>query len=136
MAVDVEAGKELWRLETNVSLGSAPVADSTHVYLTTADGRLLAVDAHDGRLVGQTRPRMGTDSDKVAADLTRPVIADGHVYASARHGTVFAVDGAIRRAGDTPKGRPLGRRPFAVSPQPSLLTSRTAPLSALVAIAA
>ncbi|MFJ9761730.1 serine/threonine-protein kinase [Streptomyces sp. NPDC101149] len=93
VAVDIEAGKELWRLETNVSLGSAPVADGTHVYLTAADGRLLAVDAHDGRLVGQTPPRMGTDSDKVAADLTRPVIADGHVYASAPDGTVFAVDG-------------------------------------------
>ncbi|UXY21212.1 serine/threonine-protein kinase [Streptomyces cynarae] len=92
-AVDTDARKELWHLETSVSRGSAPVADDAHVYLTAADGRLLAVDARKGTLVGQTPSRLGTNADRVAASLPEPVIADGHVYASAPDGTVFAVDG-------------------------------------------
>ncbi|GHE06994.1 serine/threonine-protein kinase [Streptomyces alanosinicus] len=90
-AVDLNAGKLLWHIETSVSRGSAPVGDGEHVYFTAADGRLLAMDARDGRLVGQTRPRLGTDADKVTADLPAPVVVDGHVYASAPDGTVFGV---------------------------------------------
>ncbi|MFF3336604.1 PQQ-binding-like beta-propeller repeat protein [Streptomyces sp. NPDC002888] len=92
-AVDVDAGKQLWHLETSVSRGSAPVADAAHVYVTAADGRLLAVDARTGRLVGQTPPRLGTDADWVAATLPVPVLAGGRVFASAPDGTVFGVDG-------------------------------------------
>ncbi|WSQ10975.1 serine/threonine-protein kinase [Streptomyces sp. NBC_01231] len=94
VAVDLDARKQRWSLETAVSRGSAPVADGRHVYLTAPDGRLLAVDARDGRLLGQTSPRLGTtNSGQVAADLPEPVIADHHVYASSPDGTVFAVDG-------------------------------------------
>ncbi|MDH6626575.1 outer membrane protein assembly factor BamB [Streptomyces sp. LBL] len=91
-AFDLDAGKRLWHLETAVSRGSAPVSDGDHVYFSAADGRLLAVDARSGRLVGQTRPRLAADSDRVAAALPEPVIADHHVYAGAPDGTVFAVD--------------------------------------------
>jgi outer membrane protein assembly factor BamB len=62
------------------------------VYVTAPDGRLLAVDAATGRLLGQTPPRLGR-ADRVVAALPQPVIAGGHVYASAPDGTVFAVDG-------------------------------------------
>jgi len=93
VAVDMDARKQLWRLETSVSRGSEPVADGRHVYFTAADGRLLAVDARKGKLVGQTRPRLGADSDRVTATLSRPVIVNGRVYASAPDGTVFGVDG-------------------------------------------
>ncbi|MGW2937377.1 serine/threonine-protein kinase [Streptomyces sp. NPDC001156] len=92
-AVDMGTRKELWNLETNVNRGSAPVADSDHVYLSSADGRLLAVGVHDGRLLGQTPPRLGANSGKVAGALTQPLLLNGHVYASAPDGTVFAVDG-------------------------------------------
>ena len=91
-AVDVEARKRLWHLETSVSRGSAPVADGNHVYLTTADGRLLAVDAAGGRLVGQTPARPGANSGQVVGTVPAPVLANGHVYATAPDGTVFAVD--------------------------------------------
>jgi outer membrane protein assembly factor BamB len=91
-AVDTETGKRLWNLETSVSRGSVPVADGRHVYFTTADGRLLAVGADDGRLVGQTPARLGSNSGTVAASLPHPVLADHHVYATAPDGTVFAVD--------------------------------------------
>jgi outer membrane protein assembly factor BamB len=92
-AVDVDAGKRLWHLETSVSRGSAPVAAGDHVYFTAADGRLLAVDARSGHLVGQTPPRLGANSDERTAALPAPLVIDGHVYATAPDGTVFAVDG-------------------------------------------
>ncbi|MEU3347016.1 serine/threonine-protein kinase [Streptomyces sp. NPDC006700] len=92
-AVDLTTGKVRWRLETAVSQGSAPIADAGHVYFLAGDGRLLAVGADTGRIVGQTRPRLGTRSDRVAADLPTPVIVEGRVYVGAPDGTVFAVDG-------------------------------------------
>jgi outer membrane protein assembly factor BamB len=93
-AVDMDARKSLWRIETAVSRGSAPVVAGGHVYFTGADGRLLAVDARTGTLAGQTAPRLGTNSDRVPGTLNKPVIIDGHVYASAPDGTVFAMDGS------------------------------------------
>lgn len=93
VAVDMDARRQLWRLETGASRSSEPVADDRHVYVTAPDGRLLAVDARSGKLLGQTPPRLGTHSDRVAASLPEPVVAGGHVYAGAPDGSVFAVDG-------------------------------------------
>ncbi|MCV2463805.1 serine/threonine-protein kinase [Streptomyces sp. ICN988] len=93
VAVDMAAGKQAWRLETGVSRGSKPVSDGRHVYVTAPDGRLLGVDARRGTLLGQTRPRLGAESDTVPASLPTPVLAGGHVYAGAPDGTVFGVAG-------------------------------------------
>jgi outer membrane protein assembly factor BamB len=93
-AVDLGAGKRRWHLETSVSRGSAPVVAGGHVYLTAADGRLLAVDARGGRLLGETRPRLGAAADRVVAALPAPVAAGGRVYGAAPDGTVFGLDGA------------------------------------------
>ncbi|MHA5054495.1 serine/threonine-protein kinase [Streptomyces sp. SD15] len=93
VAVDLETRKQRWRLETSVSRGSAPVADAEHVYFTAADGRLLAVDAAKGKLVGQTRTRLGGESDRVPGALSPPLVTGGRVYASAPDGTVFGVAG-------------------------------------------
>ncbi|MGW2382740.1 serine/threonine-protein kinase [Streptomyces sp. NPDC001658] len=91
-AVDLDARKRLWHLETSVSRGSAPVSDGERVYFTAPDGRLLAVDGGSGRLLGQTPPRLAADTDRVVATLPTPVLVDGHVYATAPDGTVFGVD--------------------------------------------
>jgi outer membrane protein assembly factor BamB len=91
-AVDLDTGKRLWHLETAVSRGSAPVGDGAHVYFTGADGRLLAVDARSGRLLGQTPPRLGANAGAVPAALPAPLVVGGHVYAAAPDGTVFGVD--------------------------------------------
>ncbi|MEU2053899.1 serine/threonine-protein kinase [Streptomyces bungoensis] len=91
-AVDLDSGKRLWHLETSVSRGSAPVGDGRHVYFTAADGRLLAVDARDGSLLGWTPPRLGTNTGAVTAALPAPLVAGGHVYAGAPDGTVFGVN--------------------------------------------
>ncbi|MFC9848068.1 serine/threonine-protein kinase [Streptomyces sp. NPDC060223] len=92
VAVDMEPRALRWRLETSVSQGSAPVADDRHVYFTAADGRLLAVDVRTGKLAGQTRARLGSDSEFVVLALQAPVIVEDRVYATAPDGTVFAVD--------------------------------------------
>ncbi|MGW7191196.1 outer membrane protein assembly factor BamB family protein, partial [Streptomyces sp. NPDC054838] len=86
--------RERWRLETGLAVASRPAVAGGRVYLTAPDGRLLAVEAADGRLVGQTRPRMGDGQGTFAASLPAPVVADGAVYASAPDGSVFAVDAA------------------------------------------
>ncbi|MGY6024009.1 serine/threonine-protein kinase [Streptomyces spinosirectus] len=91
-AVSLEARKRLWHFETSVSRSSAPVADSRSVYLSAGDGRLLAVDAAKGRLVGQTPARPGAGSGQVASSLPGPVLAHSHIYATAPDGTVFSVD--------------------------------------------
>jgi outer membrane protein assembly factor BamB/predicted Ser/Thr protein kinase len=93
VAADMAAGRQAWRLETGVSRGSVPVSDGRRVYVTAPDGRLLGVDARKGKLLGQTRPRLGADSDTVPASLPAPLLAGGHVYAGAPDGTVFGVAG-------------------------------------------
>lgn len=92
-AVDLGTGKWLWHTETSVSRGSAPVASADHVYFTAPDGRLLAVDARGGSLVGQTPPRLGANAGEVSAALPSPLLIGTHVYAASPDGTVFAVDG-------------------------------------------
>ncbi|MEU0172448.1 serine/threonine-protein kinase [Streptomyces massasporeus] len=95
VAVDMEARKQTWSLETAVSRGSAPVTDGRYVYFSAPDGRLVGVDALKGRLLGQTRPRLGTNADRIADAVPAPVLADARLYAGAPDGTVFSV-----RAGD------------------------------------
>lgn len=93
LAVDTArgaGGAQVWRLETAVAHLSRPVPRGGHVYLSAGDGRLLAVDAGRGRLVGQTKPRMGGGGH--ASVLPAPAAAPGRVYATAPDGSVFAVD--------------------------------------------
>ncbi|MFD5862673.1 serine/threonine-protein kinase [Streptomyces chartreusis] len=92
VAVDMKARKQLWSLETSVIRTSSPVVDGRHVYVSAPDGRLLAVDARTGRLLGQSPPRLGSDSDRLTPDLPVPVLVDGRVYSGAPDGTVFGLD--------------------------------------------
>ena len=91
-AVDMGARKQLWRAETGVSRGSAPVADDRHVYFTAADGRLFALDVREGEPSGDTPLRLG-DAERVAAALPEPVVIDGRICSAAPDGTVFGVAG-------------------------------------------
>ncbi|MGW3632344.1 serine/threonine-protein kinase [Streptomyces sp. NPDC005122] len=94
VAVDTRASAQLWRAETSVSVASAPVAAGGRLYLTAADGRLLAVDAARGKLLGQTRARLGDTRGSLIATIPAPVAAGGKVYSSAPDGSLFAVDGS------------------------------------------
>jgi serine/threonine protein kinase/outer membrane protein assembly factor BamB len=94
VAVDTTTGTQRWRVETSISRGSAPAADDRHVYLTAPDGRLLATDIRTGKLLGQTRPRLGSEPGRVVGELPAPVVGEGgRVYGSAPDGSVFGVDG-------------------------------------------
>ncbi|WP_330338552.1 serine/threonine-protein kinase [Streptomyces sp. NBC_00557] len=90
-ALDLRTGSRLWHVETSVTRGSVPVASADHVYFTAPDGRLLAFDARDGSLVGQTPPRLGTNAGRVAGVVPAPLLIGSRVYATAPDGTVFAV---------------------------------------------
>ncbi|MEV2193293.1 serine/threonine-protein kinase [Streptomyces phaeochromogenes] len=93
VAVDLDAGKQRWRLETSVSRGSVPTVDDRHVYVSSPDGRLLAADARTGKLLGQTRPRLsGGGTEGVVSELPVPLVVGDRVYGSAPDGSVFAVD--------------------------------------------
>ena len=93
VAVDLEAGKQRWRLETSVSRGSVPTVDDRQVYVTSPDGRLLAADARTGKLLGQTRPRLSDGgTEGVVSELPVPLVVGNRVYGSAPDGSVFAVD--------------------------------------------
>ncbi|MGW0766420.1 serine/threonine-protein kinase [Streptomyces sp. NPDC002676] len=92
VAVDMDARRQLWRLETAVSRASAPVTDGEKVYFSSGDGRLLAADARKGTLVGQTEARLGDHSASVMGAPASPVVVGLHVYAAAPDGTVFALD--------------------------------------------
>ncbi|MEU9234999.1 serine/threonine-protein kinase [Streptomyces subrutilus] len=90
----VAGEQEAWRLETAVAAASRPVVDGGRLFLMAADGRLIAVDARAGRLVGQTDPRMGTGRGTYTATVPAPVVAGGRVFGSAPDGSVFAVAAA------------------------------------------
>ncbi|MFF3326539.1 serine/threonine-protein kinase [Streptomyces sp. NPDC002889] len=93
LAVDTTRTKnaQLWRLETAVTHLSRPTAAGGAVFVSAGDGRLLAVDAVGGRLVGQTDPRMDGGRYTFASTLPAPVVAGGQVVATAPDGSVFAV---------------------------------------------
>ncbi|MFE5856574.1 PQQ-binding-like beta-propeller repeat protein [Streptomyces sp. NPDC056500] len=92
LAIDVEAGAQLWRLETSVTHLSRPAGDARTMYVAAGDGRLLAVDAVAGRLIGQTEPRMNDGRYTFSSVLYEPVVTSGRVFGTAPNGSVFAVD--------------------------------------------
>ncbi|HZX38462.1 MAG TPA: serine/threonine-protein kinase [Streptomyces sp.] len=94
LALDTGGTKpaQLWRLETSVTHLSRPTADARGVYVTAGDGRLLAVDAVRGVLIGQTKPRMDDGRYTFASVLPAPVTAGDRVFGTAPDGSVFALD--------------------------------------------
>ncbi|MES4908973.1 MULTISPECIES: serine/threonine-protein kinase [unclassified Streptomyces] len=85
------ATAQRWRMETSVGNASPLVAAGDRLYFSAADGRLLAVDAAGGELLGQTPPRTGKAQKSYLELVPAPVAADGKVYGSAPDGTVFGV---------------------------------------------
>ncbi|MER8045722.1 serine/threonine-protein kinase [Streptomyces sp. NPDC094032] len=84
----------LWELETGTSNVSPPVvaADGRRLYLSSSDGRLLAVDTARGALLGTTGPRLRDGRLAYAPSVPAPVAAGGRVFGTAPDGSVFAVD--------------------------------------------
>ncbi|MCS0639668.1 serine/threonine-protein kinase [Streptomyces sp. LP05-1] len=92
VAVDMGgAPRQRWRLQLGATRMSRPVAADGRVLLSAQDGRLLAVDAGRGVLLGDTEPRMGDRPDTYPPLLPAPLTGNGRVYATAPDGSVFAV---------------------------------------------
>ncbi|MEV2185673.1 serine/threonine-protein kinase [Streptomyces sp. NPDC047966] len=91
-AADGGRGAQVWRLETSAARLSRPAAGAGAVFVSSGDGRLLAVDAARGTLVGQSDPRMHTGPNTFSPRLPAPVLAGGRVHATAPDGSVFALD--------------------------------------------
>ncbi|GAA2795369.1 serine/threonine-protein kinase [Streptomyces showdoensis] len=95
-AMDTSAarGRVLWELETGTSNVSPPVLDTAahRLYLSSSDGRLLAVDTARGTLLGATAPRLRDGRLTYAPSVPAPVAAEGRVFGTAPDGSVFAVD--------------------------------------------
>ncbi|WP_406838285.1 protein kinase domain-containing protein [Streptomyces sp. AHU1] len=93
VAVNTRTSKQLWRVETSVSKASAPTVAGRHLYLTTVDGRLIAVDTVRGALLGQTKAHLAGSRGSLVSALPAPLTVGTHVYATAPDGSLFAVDG-------------------------------------------
>ncbi|UKY51948.1 protein kinase domain-containing protein [Streptomyces inhibens] len=86
-------GERKWSTETSVSRGSAPVVSGDRLYFSAADGRLIAVDARSGGLLGQTAPQLAAGRRNGFLEMLPAPRADGprgRIYAAAPNGTVFA----------------------------------------------
>ncbi|GAA0444673.1 serine/threonine-protein kinase [Streptomyces olivaceiscleroticus] len=86
-------GARTWSVETSVSRGSQPVVAGDRLYFSSADGRLLAVDARRGAMLGQTEPRLAAGRGGLLETVPSPVVdpATHRIFASAPDGTVFGV---------------------------------------------
>ncbi|MFF9074101.1 PQQ-binding-like beta-propeller repeat protein [Streptomyces sp. NPDC014872] len=103
VAVDLRpdgGGTVHWQLETAAGRTSAPVLAAgdgsgrpDRLYFSAADGRLLAVDTEQGKLLGQTGPRLRNGTLTYASELPAPVAVGRAVFGTAPDGSVFAVDG-------------------------------------------
>ncbi|MCT4354487.1 PQQ-binding-like beta-propeller repeat protein [Streptomyces sp. Je 1-79] len=88
------SGRVLWELETAAGSVSPPVlGPGERLYLSVADGRLIAVDTGRGAMLGQTGPRLRDGRLGYATSVPAPVVAGDRVFATAPDGSVFAVDG-------------------------------------------
>ncbi|GAA3160535.1 MULTISPECIES: protein kinase domain-containing protein [Streptomyces] len=85
-------GAREWDVETSVARGSAPVVTADdRLYFSSADGRLLALDARNGDLTGQTPPRLkATRHNGFLETVPAPAPHGDRVYGASPDGTVFA----------------------------------------------
>ncbi|MCW3839573.1 PQQ-binding-like beta-propeller repeat protein [Micromonospora yasonensis] len=87
LAYDLTSGREIWRTYLDGDAESAPTLHDGKVYLTTAVGRIYALDAEDGHVVWQSIDREEQHGDTVR----RYGRAGGPV-------SVFALAGADHRS--------------------------------------
>ncbi|MFF9482980.1 PQQ-binding-like beta-propeller repeat protein [Streptomyces sp. NPDC014733] len=85
-------GARTWDVETSVARGSTPVVTADdRLYFSSADGRLLALDARNGDLTGQTPPRLkATRHHGFLETVPAPAPHGDRVYGASPDGTVLA----------------------------------------------
>ncbi|MFD4944939.1 PQQ-binding-like beta-propeller repeat protein [Streptomyces sp. NPDC058409] len=65
LAYDIKSGREIWRTYLDGDAESAPTYHDGKVYITTAVGRIYALDAEDGHVVWQSIDREEQHGDTV-----------------------------------------------------------------------
>ncbi|MEU3714041.1 serine/threonine-protein kinase [Streptomyces catenulae] len=85
-------GARTWDVETSVARGSAPVVTADdRLYFSSADGRLLSLDARNGELTGQTPPRLkATRHHGFLETVPAPAPYGDRVFGASPDGTVLA----------------------------------------------
>ncbi|WP_405894799.1 PQQ-binding-like beta-propeller repeat protein [Streptomyces sp. NBC_01527] len=82
VALDTQSNKPLWRAETAGSVTSDPVITSTHVYVVTNTGSVIAYDKRTGKVTRRTPqdPRtagQGPPPQRLLLDQKRLFVTDG-----------------------------------------------------------
>lgn len=77
---------ELWRVEVEGSIESAPAVVNGVLYFGAGDGGVSGLDTTTGALIWQ----FGADSPISSS----PAVVNGRVYAGSDHGTLYALDAA------------------------------------------
>lgn len=77
-------GNLLWKFETNLPLETSPTADDIHVYLTTGDKRVVALNIEDGSVAWEKFTPTPVDST--------PVVTEEAIYFGMRNGEIWALD--------------------------------------------
>jgi outer membrane protein assembly factor BamB len=78
-----ESGEVAWQYATSMPLGHSPTIDGEVAYAGCFDGRIYAVNAHTGELLGVSPPAG-------AGFQTNPLVVDGVVYAGSRDGYFYS----------------------------------------------
>jgi outer membrane protein assembly factor BamB len=89
IAVSSEAGTPLWRVGITSEVLAAPLGDADIVVARSGDGRLHGLAAVDGRQLWTFDRAVPTLSLR---GTSRPVVADGRVYAGLDTGKLVALD--------------------------------------------
>jgi outer membrane protein assembly factor BamB len=100
IALDVATGAEKWRYPTDASIQSSPALANGTVYISTRDGKLMAVDATTGQMRWSFDIYAGTPPTDIAWYIGRltslapssPTVANGVVYVGNNAGQVIAID--------------------------------------------
>jgi len=96
-ALDLESGKQRWKVQTEGKVRSTPAVSGQTVVVGSFDGKVYALDLNTGkekwvhRTVGDTLDSKKFGFDRRAVQSS-PAIADGMVYVGSRDGGLYSID--------------------------------------------
>ena len=105
-AVDLQNGKQLWRVKADAQVQSSPAVADGLVYASTIRGTLYAMDAKTGDIVWEKT--VGKDEVQRAWMYYSPTVANGVVYQAYSTGK-----GGVMMALDARTGKELWNAPLA-----------------------
>lgn len=90
-AESVPQGTVQWQLDLDAGIASSPAVSDGRLFITTLDGRIIALDTSDGSTLWE----ITTIDDRPIHPMdASPTVADGKVYVGFRDSTLAALDAA------------------------------------------